>query len=164
MSRKKKSGSYEVGYGRPPVATQFSATNQPKRVPRYEKPKGKTVAEIGEEKRVLTDKTGHQRISTINEVVRESLRINALEGHIPSMREIYLQYDAEQDAAALRGKPVSKRQMKEAIKPIRMIIRQLSKIGETLCEQGLAEVVAGHLIIPQRVRDACHRRFEDRKG
>lgn len=162
MSRKKKSGFYEVGYARPPVATRFSATSQPKRVPRYAKPKGKTISEIGEEKRVLTDKTGHQRTTTINEIIRESLRAKALEGNIAAMREIYRQYDAEQDAAALRGRPVSKKLMREARAPIKMVLRQLLKIGERLCEQGLAEIVAGHLIVPQSVRDACHRRVEDR--
>jgi hypothetical protein len=102
MSNEKMPGDYEVGYGKPPKATQFqkgisgNLRGRPKKAPDFD------TELIRESKSHITinDNGQRKRISKLQGIVKQ-LTNKAMTGNIPAARIYLAFYQQAQDRAAL---------------------------------------------------------------
>jgi hypothetical protein len=157
-----KGGQYEVGYGRPPAEHRFSATNQPKRPPRYLIPPGKRLIDRNEERVLVTRKDGTQSNERMADVTAEALIASALKGNVAAMEQVYLRYDLELDAASLRPPGVSEQRMGQLRKQMRDLLSRYFHATKMLETAGLIHASGAKLRLTGKAQELSNRRRFDR--
>lgn len=155
--RKKQGLSYEVGYGRPPVASRFSTTNQPKRPPNYPKPGGKQMLDLTAERLPARRRDGTQKLEAADMLIAEVIITKAINGDLPAAREVYRLFDAEEDTAAARGVAPPPAAVKKIREMLGEVVGRYRRIAAELERLGLIRDLAGHYRISTKAKEIASR-------
>lgn len=105
------SGDYAVGWGKPPVANRFSATNQPKGRNAAFALNRKPAHELECEK-VTLRRNGQPVEMPLREAIDRALVQKAF-SNVTAARKLYAVLDAEEDAQAAQASPLSARELRK---------------------------------------------------
>lgn len=155
--RRKKSSSCEVGYGRPPVGSRFSATNQPQRPPKYPEPKGKQMRDLNNERLPIMRRDGTQKLEAIDILIAERMIMKAINGNLTAAREVYKLLDAEEELAATRGPTPSPATVKKLGRMTREFVGRYLRIASELGQLGLVSDMAGECRISIKAKAVAGR-------
>lgn len=154
---RKKTRSYEVGYGRPPVANRFSATSQPKRLPKYPEPKGKQMRDLNSERLPIKRRDGTQKHEAADAVIAEVFITKAINGDLGAAREVYRLVDAEEDAAAMRGPSPSPTAVKKLRGLLADALGRYQRIAMELEQLGLVRNMEGQYRVSTKAKQLASR-------